>query len=70
MAKVWAGAFTVLLMASLVVPEVLAEEDERDTVLSDEFQTHGPVWFSTTCLHVSCSGMELVLWYNLSLIHI
>ena len=64
MAKVWAGAFTVLLMASLAVPEALAEEDERDTVLSDEFQTDGPVWFSTTCLQVSCSGMELVLWYN------
>ncbi len=64
MAKTWAGLFSLLMMLSLVSPGAYAQDDVRVTILSDDGQTDGPVWVSVACLEVSCSGMELVLWYD------
>ena len=64
MAKGWAGLFSVLMIVSLSSTVTFAEGEDKVTVVSNEFHTHGPVWISATCLQVSCSGMELVLWYD------
>ncbi len=64
MAKAWAGLFSLLMFISIASPGALAQDDDRLAVLSEELETEGPVWISVACLQVSCSGMELVLWYD------
>jgi len=64
MVKAWAGLFSLLMVMSIASPGAFAQDDERLAILSDEFETDGPVWISAACLEVSCSGMELVLWYD------
>jgi len=64
MARAWAGLFSLLIILSLSTPGAFAQGDDRGIILSDEYQTEGPVWISVTCLQISCSGLELVLRYD------
>ena len=59
-----AGLFLLLVIVSVGTPEAFAEDENRVVVLSDEFETDGPVWISVSCLQISCPGMELVVWYD------
>ncbi|MEE3269871.1 MAG: hypothetical protein VX204_02005 [Candidatus Thermoplasmatota archaeon] len=65
MAKVRVGLISLLMIMSLTSPATFAQDDNRATILADEFETEGPVWISATCaVGQNCSGMELVLWNN------